>query len=526
LLDVCLYVISAQDTDVAPNFSSLNVLFSTGMQPGYIPPIPLSMNQVVCGPHWPTRETSGRYVSIKTPKTYDIGRIVAMLPASQRPDLVVVRAGCFMENIPVNLAGIRCPKVLFLGDTHHHKEPIRTALSYLDSERFDHVIVMYDKQHAHWFREAGHDNVYFIPGLEVQDIPVDFVDDRTRKIMFVGQFGEFHVRRKWYLDQITLNDYPLEVKRATRLESARLFAESQISFNCSLNGDLNMRVFEVLGAGGFLLTDKLGRQAGMEQLFADGEHLVCYRSRDDLFAKLDHFLAHPDEALAIARRGHAEYQRHHRPEQRIDAVLRLVFNGERPVYSDFSDDPRAMSAPSHARTGLLARIAQYEFFQEIHRQQETVHVLCCGGIPLICDLADLPGLVLRFLDDGVVPGDDREALKRAGVEKQVQAIGPEQARAREWDALLLGAEHLDPWLEQLVDGYRARHLVIVGGDPAVSTGLAGRLSARGWQANKPDLHVFVKDVPRQVPAIGGTTGVATDDGGLRPSATPIPWKWS
>lgn len=512
---------------MAPDFSSLNVLFSTGMQPGYIPPIPLSMNQVVCGPHWPTQKTSGRYVSIKTPKTYDIGRIVAMLPASQRPDLVVVRAGSFMENIPVNLTSIRCPKVLFLGDTHHHNEPIRTVLSYLDSERFDHVMVMYDKQHAHWFREAGHDNVYFIPGLEVQDIPVDFIDERTRKIIFVGQFGKFHVRRKWYLDQITLNDYPLEVKRATRQESARLFAESQISFNCSLNGDLNMRVFEVLSAGGFLLTDKLGRQAGMEQLFTDGEHLVCYRSRNDLFAKLDHFLAHPDEALAIARRGHAEYQRHHRPEQRIDAVLRLVLNGERPVYSDFSDDPRVMSTPSHARTGLLARIAQYEFFQELHRQQETVHVLCCGGIPLVCDLADLPGLVLYLLDDGVYTDDDRETLKRAGVENRVQAIGPEQARAREWDALLLGAERLEPWLGRLIDDFRVGHLIIVGGGPAASAGHVGRLSTKGWRAVSHDLTVFVKNSSQQPATTSNALPAVRDTGRDVPENSPqIPWKWS
>ncbi len=516
----------AQDRDMPQDFASPNVLFSTNTPLGYIPPVALSINQVVCGPHWETQFISDRYVSIKTPRTYDIGRIVAMLPASQKPDLVIVRTDVTMVNVPTNLASIRCPKVLFYGDTHHKKDPIRTALAYLDSEKFDHVIIGYDKHHVHWFREAGHDNVHFIPGLDVRHTPVDFVEDRTKRIIFVGQFGKLHVRRKWYLDQITVHDYPLEVKSATRDESARLFAESQISFNCSLNGDLNMRVFEVLGAGGFLLTDKLSRQAGMEQLFTDGEHLVCYQSRDDLFAKLDHYLAHPDEALAIARQGHAEYLRRHRPEQRIDAVLRLAFHGERPVYSHFSDDPRAMSAPSQAHTGLLARMALYEFFQELQRQQEAVNVLCCGGTSLACDLADLPRVILYFLEDGVFTDNDRETLKRAGVEKQIQTIGPDQAHAREWDALMLGAEQLDPWLERLMDGYRAKHLAVDGIEPIAWSRLVGRLSPRGWSMIRSGLTVFVKVVSHQAHTIGNAEGAAIDDNDTRPSTPPIPWKWS
>jgi spore maturation protein CgeB len=43
---------------------------------------------------------------------------------------------------------------------------------------------------------------------------------------------------------------------AIRSKWAGIYNAAQITFNCSLNGDRNMRIFEVMAAGGFLVTDR------------------------------------------------------------------------------------------------------------------------------------------------------------------------------------------------------------------------------------------------------------------------------
>ena len=42
-------------------------------------------------------------------------------------------------------------------------------------------------------------------------------------------------------------------------------------------GDINLRVFEVLSAGGFLITDDISPQAGKDLIFKNGEHLVLFK---------------------------------------------------------------------------------------------------------------------------------------------------------------------------------------------------------------------------------------------------------
>ena len=56
----------------------------------------------------------------------------------------------------------------------------------------------------------------------------------------------------------------LVAARGSRDHAADMCASSVVSFNASLNGDLNLRVFETLSAGGCLLTDRLSAQSGLD----------------------------------------------------------------------------------------------------------------------------------------------------------------------------------------------------------------------------------------------------------------------
>jgi hypothetical protein len=81
---------------------------------------------------------------------------------------------------------------------------------------------------------------------------------------------------------------------------------------------VNMRVFEVLADGGFVLAED---NAALRDLFEVGTEVVAWKGIQDLFEKVEHFLAHPDEAAAIAARGRARVLRDHTLRHRVVSML-------------------------------------------------------------------------------------------------------------------------------------------------------------------------------------------------------------
>ena len=85
---------------------------------------------------------------------------------------------------------------------------------------------------------------------------------------------------------------------------------------------INPRVFEIAAAGGFQLCDPC---IGLDALFDLETELPAYRNLKELRARIDHFLAHPDERRAIAERArarvHAEHTYAHRAEQMLDFLI-------------------------------------------------------------------------------------------------------------------------------------------------------------------------------------------------------------
>lgn len=102
---------------------------------------------------------------------------------------------------------------------------------------------------------------------------------------------------------------------------ARIMRESVISLNFanSRGGDqIKARCFEVPGAGGFLLTQRV---AGIEPWYEVGKEIVTFDSEEDLLSKIRHFLAHPAERDRIALAGYRRTRSEHTYEHRLRAVL-------------------------------------------------------------------------------------------------------------------------------------------------------------------------------------------------------------
>jgi glycosyltransferase involved in cell wall biosynthesis len=374
------------------------LLFFLSAQQAYRSPL-FSPNEIFCGPDTPPRLVEGRVRALRTAAgSFDIREILRRIPAEQQPDFLVVKADATGRNLPRHLSAVQGPKVLLVGDTHHLSQPIQSLIRYAQEEPFDFVIFDHTRHHARFFAEAGLRNLFWLPALDYGFEPRELRDAPSHPLTFVGQAGRFHPWRCHVLEQVKAAGLPLELLRGRLSETADFYADSQITLNISLNGDLNLRVFEALAAGGFLLTDQLSPESGLARLFASGRHLETWRTPGELVEKIRHYLAHPAEAQRIRREGQAELIRHHHPDVKLKEFYALLDGGAPHPRYDLRTEPWWPSAAAKPSPAFFARVAAYEQLQETHRVSSRV-ALFAEAPGQLTDFANLPRLEVRPLGE-------------------------------------------------------------------------------------------------------------------------------
>lgn len=449
----------------------------------YYRAIMFSEQEVFCGPDCETTIVDGKYRTLKTPAgVFDVKPILEQLSPSQHPELVVVKGEATCRNFPINLKVLSCPKVLMLGDTQHLRRPIRTVLEYARQEGFDYIVSGNNRRHLHYFKEAGFAKVFWIPAFDVSTYEQPHHEKKFFEVSFVGQVGEWHPYRKTVLQFLKTNGVPLQILRAPQAQAAEVYAQSQINLNISLNGDLNFRVFEVLSSGGFLLTDRLSPEAGLEMIFKDGEHLVCYDSAADLLDKIRYYRENPSEAERIARKGYQEYKKHHSPELKIQQLMDYVFRDRLEPLYEIDKDKRSIYVKSPSPEALFGRVAVYEFIQELHRTQAGSQVLFWPSVDaeFVCDALDLPRLQLFIKTDGdEIPTKSIQLYNDVGLAHRLHFLTSEQLVKADnaWDVVVLKASDLVPaGLEELLTSVNFKWLVVVGGSAPLAGEEVGRIS--------------------------------------------------
>lgn len=114
---------------------------------------------------------------------------------------------------------------------------------------------------------------------------------------------------------------------------ARIMRESIISLNFADSGlvmrgllpehsrQIKARLFEVPGAGGFLLTEDA---AGLEEFYLPGEEVAVFSGIDELVSKIKFFLAHPEERDRIARAGFLRTRQEHTYDHRFRELFTIA----------------------------------------------------------------------------------------------------------------------------------------------------------------------------------------------------------
>jgi tetratricopeptide (TPR) repeat protein len=361
---------------------AIRVLFVTGSPPAYMAPPRLGREQINCGPHWPNaKDEAGRFVSLATPPgEYDLTAITAQLPPEQQPDLVVCLVDSSWNSLPRRLSAFKCPRILLVADTHHLRSPLMGFVRYLAYESFDRIVLLYDRHHAEILFAAGFRNLFWFPGLTFphDDATVRAARlpgaARVPRIAFVGQAGKHHPRRERLITALTQGGVTLDHPRLGQREALPHYGQSTVGFNASLNGDLNLRVFEILAAGAALLTDRLAPESGLTQLLGDQQEMVTYDSPEDLVARATYALAHPSKLRRIAEAGARWFDRHIGERQRTAAFQALAFDGTPAPPFDFSPAEKTRVFFGGNTDRLLQTIIVYENLQELHRIKEVVQV--------------------------------------------------------------------------------------------------------------------------------------------------------
>lgn len=100
-----------------------------------------------------------------------------------------------------------------------------------------------------------------------------------------------------------------------------VFNRSRINLNISLRSIVNgapLRCFEIMGAGGFLLSSYAG---DLTDMFVTGEDYVYYESEEDMLAKITYYLEHEDERAQIAANGLGKIRQSHTYLHRVQEMF-------------------------------------------------------------------------------------------------------------------------------------------------------------------------------------------------------------
>ena len=107
-------------------------------------------------------------------------------------------------------------------------------------------------------------------------------------------------------------------------EACYIFRYSRINLNITLRSirtGIPLRAFEIIGSGGFLLTNY---QEDFLDYFEPGVDYVYYVSYDDLLEKIEYYLTHEEERAQIARNGYEKVKKYHTYKNRFDEMVKIM----------------------------------------------------------------------------------------------------------------------------------------------------------------------------------------------------------
>ena len=148
--------------------------------------------------------------------------------------------------------------------------------------------------------------------------------ERTRLLKKISSL--YDVDLYTFSDTTVLPDIHVHNGANTVTEMPIIFRNSQINLNLTsrpIRNGVPLRVWDVLGCGGFLLTNY---QNDLLQHLVPGEHLDIYTSEEDFCEKVSYYLDHPALCREIAENGLEYVKQHHTYLVRCKELIETAFS--------------------------------------------------------------------------------------------------------------------------------------------------------------------------------------------------------
>lgn len=289
---------------------------------------------------------SGMFMRIP-PKTYRIpvvGRLLAALPGlldiaitqvrEFRPDVLYCQDLSFFP--PESLATLKKEVKLVVGQIACPLPPDAFLAGYdLILTSFPHFVPR--------LKAKGIASEYFRIGFDTRVL--DHLGEVAKDVdaSFVGGISRHHGKAIPVLEYLALKtpiqffgygadsldrDSPIVARHHGEvwgLDMYRALARSRVTLNRHINVAENyannMRLYEATGVGSLLITD---RKDNLGELFEIGKEIVAYSSKEEAAELINYYLAHPEEAEAIARAGQARTLREHTYRKRMEELVPIL----------------------------------------------------------------------------------------------------------------------------------------------------------------------------------------------------------
>lgn len=245
----------------------------------------------------------------------DMECVLQRLPGGWKPDVFLyVDTGLFytLKNLEV----LNCLKAIYLIDSH-----LAFDLHLELAKDYDIVFAAH-KPAVQMFKERGVENVFWVPPACDPGLHEKKAEEKKYDVGFVGSSSQERVDLLNKLGQ-RFNTY---YERCFLERMAEVYSQSKIVFNKSIEGGLNMRVFEALASGSMLLTNEADG-SGLEDLFQDRKHLVIYKNENELIELADYYLKNDEEREGIAAEGMKMVLNEHTYRHRAEEMIRTLKKG-------------------------------------------------------------------------------------------------------------------------------------------------------------------------------------------------------
>ena len=154
--------------------------------------------------------------------------------------------------------------------------------------------------------------------------------ERKRTLEYIADHTELSAPLALYTPDASYGHPGIENRGCVNYltEMPRVFARSKINLNISLRSihtGIPLRCFDILGAGGFLITNY---QADLPDCFTPGEDLVIYTDMRELPDLISYYLTHEEERRQIAENGKKKLENAHTYRHRIQSMMREFENAD------------------------------------------------------------------------------------------------------------------------------------------------------------------------------------------------------